>query len=276
MKNKKKTKGRIWFYSVILILFLSALWFFIPVTETVTLNLDKVEGASAKFALITDLHCCYYGKDMKTLLKMIDKEKPDAVLLSGDIFDHQKRFENSKVFCEAIVKKYPCFYVIGNHEHWSDRQDEIKDYLRDIGVNVLEGDCKEITLNGIDFDICGIDDPDSLSDSAWKNQLNRAYEACDDEHVSILLSHRPERTEDYETVGFDIIAAGHAHCGQFRVPFVNRGLFVPSQGVFAKYVNGAYDLSNGSKLVVSRGLARESTPLPRYFNHPEVLMIVVE
>ena len=71
MKNKKKTKGRIWFYSVILILFLSALWFFIPVTETVTLDLDKVEVASAKFALITDLHGCYYGKDMKTLLKMI-------------------------------------------------------------------------------------------------------------------------------------------------------------------------------------------------------------
>ena len=72
---------------------------------------------------------------------------------------------------------------------------------------------------------------------------------------------------------FDLILAGHAHAGQFRVPFVNRGLIAPNQGFLAKYVNGTYELSNGSIMEVSRGLARESTPLPRYFNHPEIVVI---
>jgi predicted MPP superfamily phosphohydrolase len=41
----------------------------------------------------------------------------------------------------------------------------------------------------------------------------------------------------------------------------------------AKYVNGTYELSNGSIMEVSRGLARETTPLPRFFNHPEVVLL---
>ena len=36
--------------------------------------------------------------------------------------------------------------------------------------------------------------------------------------------------------------------------------------------DGAYTLKNGTTMVVSRGLARESTPLPRFFNHPEVVI----
>ena len=41
----------------------------------------------------------------------------------------------------------------------------------------------------------------------------------------------------------------------------------------AEYVNGTYTLSNGSIMEVSRGLARESTIAPRFFNHPEVVII---
>ena len=59
------------------------------------------------------------------------------------------------------------------------------------------------------------------------------------------------------------------------VPFINKGVYVPNQGILAEYVNGKYELNNGSVLVVSRGLARESTPLPRYFNHPEIVVIEV-
>ena len=33
---------------------------------------------------------------------------------------------------------------------------------------------------------------------------------------------------------------------------------------------------DGSVLVVSRGLARECTPLPRFFNRPEIAIVEVE
>ena len=126
---------------------------------------------------------------------------------------------------------------------------------------------------GCKIDICGVDDPTYMSDSAWKEQIDRAYSETDPSHVKILLSHRPERVPVYEEYDFDLILTGHAHAGQFRIPFINRGILAPDQGFMASYVNGKYELINGSVMVVSRGLARESTPLPRYFNHPELVII---
>ena len=89
----------------------------------------------------------------------------------------------------------------------------------------------------------------------------------------ILLTHRPEQTDFYALYDYDLILSGHAHAGQIRIPFINIGLYAPNQGLFSKYVSGIYTLSNGSRLIVSRGLARESTPAPRFFNHPEIVVI---
>ncbi|WP_207647705.1 hypothetical protein [Butyrivibrio hungatei] len=50
----------------------------------------------------------------------------------------------------------------------------------------------------------------------------------------------------------------------------------PNQGRFPKLVEGTYEMENGSVMVISRGLARESTPYPRFFNHPEIVMIEID
>ena len=274
-KNKSKKKGHIIFFSFLLFLILAAFWYFIPVTETIDLDVENADGKEVKAALITDLHSCYYGKDQKGLLKRIDKENPDMVLLGGDIFDDKQGNDNSEIVCKALASKYPCYYVTGNHEFWSERVDEIKQYLKGIGVHVLAGDTETITINDITLDISGVDDPTRLRKKEWLDQLDKAYQKTDQTHVKILISHRPERVETYEKYDYDIIVAGHAHSGQIRIPFINHGLYAPNQGFNAKYVNGLYELSNGSKLVVSRGLARESTPAPRYFNHPELVILKI-
>ena len=90
------------------------------------------------------------------------------------------------------------------------------------------------------------------------------------------MTHRPEKVDVYEKYDFDLIVAGHAHAGQIRIPFLNKGVFAPDQGFMAEYVNGTYTLSNGSIMEVSRGLGRECTFAPRYFNHPEVVVIDLE
>ena len=253
-----------------------AAWIFlswIPVTEKITVNAHGKNNVDVRIVLITDLHSCFYGKDQTWLAKRIDSEKPDIAILAGDIFDDKIPDGNAQKLIEHLVKKYPCFYVTGNHEFWSGRASEMKDWVRNAGVHVLEGDCKTISIGGLDLDICGVDDPVSMTESEWKKQIDRAHALTEEPHFKILVSHRPEKVSVYEQYDFDLILTGHAHAGQIRIPFLNRGLFAPDQGFMAKYVSGIYTLSNGSLMEVSRGLARESTPLPRFFNHPEIVIL---
>ena len=270
--NKKKRK-RIVFPAVLILFVLWTVWSWHPVTERFTLDLPEEINEGVRIVLITDLHSCFYGVGQNRLVSMIDKEKPDIVILGGDIFDDKLDDDNAKILLENLVEKYPCYYVTGNHEYWSGRVPEMKAYLDSIGVCVLEGECETIDINGNPVDVCGIDDPTPLYRSDWEEQLRAAYDATSEDHIRLLVTHRPEEVVEYAKYDFDLIMAGHAHAGQFRIPFVNRGLFAPNQGYMAEYVSGTYELSNGSTMVVSRGLARESTPAPRYFNHPEIVVI---
>ncbi len=250
-----------------------SLWTWHAVTQKITLDLPEEINEGVRIVLVTDLHSCFYGRGQKNLISMIDAQSPDIVVLGGDIFDDKIGDENAKILLEDLVTKYPCYYVSGNHEYWSGRVTEMKAYLESIGVSVLEGECETIEINGNMIDVCGIDDPTDLYRSDWKEQLQTAFDQTSEEHIRLLVTHRPEEVEEYAKYDFDLIMAGHAHAGQFRIPFINRGLYAPNQGFMAQYVNGTYELPNGSILVVSRGLARESTPAPRYFNHPEIVVI---
>ena len=258
---------------VLVIFVLYTVWTWHAVAERITLDLPGVVNEGVRIVLVTDLHSCFYGNGQKNLISMIDSESPDIVILGGDIFDDKLGDDNAKILLEDLVTKCPCYYVTGNHEYWSGRVPEMKEYLESIGISVLEGECETIEIKGNLIDVCGIDDPTDMYRSDWEAQLRTAYEASSEDHIRLLVTHRPEEVEEYAKYDFDLIMAGHAHAGQFRIPFINRGVFAPNQGYMAKYVNGEYDLPGGSIMVVSRGLARESTPAPRYFNHPEIVVI---
>ena len=271
-KNNKKRILKI--LAVIVIIMIAAtVWYEIPVTEHITIRGEGKIDYPIRFALVTDLHSCYYGKNQSQLIKMIDKEKPDAILMSGDIFDDRLGQKNAQIFIEGVADRYPCFYVTGNHEFWSKKEDEVKEFLKSKGVTVLEGNARDININGNDIDICGVDDPTYMAESKWLERLDGADRESSPEKYRVLLSHRPEKVEVYEKYNFDLILCGHAHGGQWRIPFTKRGVAAPNQGLLPAYVDGLYDLDNGSEMIVSRGLARERMPYPRFFNHPEVVII---
>ena len=241
----------------------------------------KVPAEGIRLALVTDLHSCRYGAGGRALVEAIKAQKPDAVLLSGDIFDDRLPDDNAKAFLAAIARDIPCFYVFGNHEHWSERIPEMREILLSAGVTVLVGEVKTVKIRGVDIDVCGIDDPTYMSDDAWLAQIASVASASSPSRLRILLSHRPEYAAVYEKHGFDLVVSGHLHGGQWVVPFLDIGVCGPSSGgpdvhertLFPRMAGGAYTLNNGATMVVSRGLARESTPLPRFFNHPEVVIV---
>ncbi len=220
---------------------------------------------TVRVAVVSDLHSCAYGENQKELLDAVAAEAPDLVLLPGDIVDDVLPEDNAWTVLRALAERWPCCYVTGNHEWWSGDAERICREIQDLGIHVLRGESVDITVRGQTLTVFGVDDPDSGED-----QLP-ALARTAGEGYTILLAHRPERIDSYRTYPVDLIVCGHAHGGQWRIPGLLNGLYAPNQGLFPAYAGGRYDFG-GQVFLVSRGLARESTRIPRLFNPPELVV----
>jgi predicted MPP superfamily phosphohydrolase len=271
--NKKKRKTRKIWKRIVFAILLLFMFFGLDVrlkVVTYTLEDEQITG-NLRVAFIADLHSCNYGKNQEHLLKAIQEANPDIVLFGGDIFDEEISQDKAWELIENVAARYPCYFVTGNHEWRTKDVVNIKNTLKDYGVHVLEGDVFTFEKNGETIQICGVDDP-NVGEEKFLSQLEKAKELASEDNITILLTHRPELIETYLEYGFDYILAGHAHGGQWRIPGILNGLFVPAQGLFPEYTGGIYEFSK-SKMIVSRGLARESSFIPRFYNRPELVMI---
>lgn len=250
-------------------------WSALPAVERHELRVDgaKLPGGAVRLAVVSDLHSCRYGNGQRGLVEMIEAQSPDLVLMVGDMFDDRLPDGPAVEFAAEMAKRRPCVYVTGNHEFWSDRVFGMIGAMKKAGVTVLRGGCRTYSVKGNEVDVCGVDDPTEMTEGDWTGMLEAAYGGSDPSHLRVLLTHRPEFPELYARFGYDLVLSGHAHGGQWRCPFSKRGVYSPDQYFLPEYVDGPYRLSNGSTMLVSRGLARESAPVPRYFNNPEVLVV---
>lgn len=235
---------------------------------------EKLTGA-VRLVLLSDLHSCDYGEGQGELLDLVAAQEPDLVLLAGDwVDDEVSRLDPARAYtaARALAERWPTYYVTGNHEFWSGQVETIRKELEGCGVISLAGETETVTVRGQALQLCGVDDL-AAGESAWSAQLAAVSSAGEDGLFRVLLSHRPERAEDYVGRGFDLVLSGHAHGGQWRIPGILNGLMAPDQGLLPRYAGGAYGLEDGATLIVSRGLARESTRVPRLYNPPEVVVI---
>lgn len=223
---------------------------------------------SVRALLITDLHCTFYGEDQKKLTAAVDKQAPDIIFLCGDIADDNLSYDGAVSLVEYIGKKYPCYYVPGNHEHRTGNVENIKKLFRSYGINVVAGESCTAFVKGQPISICGADE--TAEEKAWRRQLIRLNNEKDNKAFTVLLSHRPERVKSYNMCDFDLVLCGHAHGGQVRIPGLVNGLYAPGQGLLPKYAGGRYELDNG-EMIVSRGLVKND--IPRIFNPPELVSV---
>lgn len=235
----------------------------------------KVDG-TIRVALITDLHSCAYGENEADLIESVNAESPDIVLLGGDICDDVLPNDPVESLLKGISGRYPCYYVTGNHEYWSKDIDTILDLFRSYNVTILNGTHDTVEINGQLINICGITDPSVTkytdSDYGIHDQLEALKNVSKNRYYTILLAHRPELVDTYTNYDFDLVLSGHAHGGQWRIPGILNGLYAPNQGVLPKYAGGKYEIGDLT-MIVSRGLARESTRVPRIFNRPELVIV---
>ncbi len=273
--TRKQIIRRIIVISVLLILILPGLNNKLK-TVNYSIESDKIDSP-VRIALITDLHSCRYGDNESELISALDAEHPDIVMLGGDIFDDQLSNDNTEEFLRGISGRYPIYYVTGNHEFWGgvDRYSDEMDIIDELDITRLQGQIDTIDINGNTITVAGVDDYDSHlvdSDLILERQFLDCYLSLDADSYNIILSHRPEYFDTYEAQAYDLALCGHAHGGQWRIPGILNGLYAPNQGLFPKYAGGLYS-EDTTTMIVSRGLARESTMIPRLYNPPELVII---
>ena len=222
---------------------------------------------------ISDLHNKTFGKDNKKLIKLIDDENPDVVVVTGDIYySYTGKIENSLKFLEDISKKYTVYFVSGNHEY-RDKDWEIhKKIIESFGVRILDNKIDIIRKNDEEIYIYGLKDPafyhKSVRMDIFEDELKSLKNTMDELKFGILLSHRPDKIDIYARNNVDLAVTGHAHGWQIRI--LRKGILSPAEGFFPKYTAGIHKKGN-TTVIISRGLGR-TIFTSRLFNKPEVVI----
>ena len=238
---------------------------------------DKIPQSFEGFriAQVSDLHNAELGKDNNKLIEKLNECEPDIIVLTGDLIDsNHTNLEVALSFARQAVKIAPCYFVTGNHEAWVGSQyEELKTSLENAGVTVLQDEAIELNYGDECIQLIGLNDPDFserdsfLSESILETKLSQVNIS---NGFTILLSHRPEHFNVYQNKNIDLVLSGHAHGGQFRLPFLG-GVIAPNQGLFPKYDAGIYT-ENGTTMIVSRGIGNSIIPV-RINNRPEIIII---
>lgn len=283
MTAKKK---KFIFFAVVAIVLIALVIWIVWGNKALELNTYTISSSKLpqsfdgyRIAHVSDLHNTEMGKDNEKLLAMLRDAAPDMIAITGDLIDSRNTdIEVALQFVREAVKIAPCYYVTGNHEARLNEYGELKTGMEATGVIVLEDVRTEISLEGETITLIGVNDPSYQTDYLFgdaETVMNTKLEELhtENDRFTILMSHRPELFDIYADHDIDLVLSGHAHGGQFRLPFIG-GLVAPNQGLFPEYDAGIYTEDN-TNMLVSRGVGNSILPF-RINNRPEVILIELQ
>jgi uncharacterized protein len=219
-----------------------------------------------KIAHLSDLHTYGIGRRERKMLAILEQEKPDLIVITGDLISAADGYEGCLEVLKNLRAPLGVWIVLGNHENWTSQKvrqayGKFQDYYESGGTNFLFNSSRKIRD---DLWILGLDDamtgkPDI--DAALLGVPEKAYKIC--------LFHSPAYF-DKAAEKCDLVFAGHSHGGQVRIPFM-KPLWLPKE--CNDYDEGWFERS-GSKMHVSRGIGTSVFPI-RFNCRPEIAIIIV-
>ena len=232
-------------------------------------------GNDIKIAHISDVHKRRFGKDNSRICRLIRRENPDIIFITGDLVSRrEKNFSAIEKMLENLVKIAPVYMICGNHERKlsPEMKKKFAELIKRTGVKMLFNKSVEIEINNRKLHIYGLAESMNVykNGHSYRNlekltlsQINNLLGKCPDGET-ILLAHNPFFAEVYSQWGAEYTLSGHVHGGVVRL--FGKGIFSPERKFFPPYSKGVYDV-NGMKLLVSGGLGKF-----RLFNPPEVVI----
>ena len=245
---------------------------------------DKITQ-SVNFAVVADLHAHVYGRDNDILIQKIKEQKPDMILVPGDMIvsRYPETYETAYQALKKLTEIAPVYFSNGNHESRVSKvpvmQTEAflayENRVRKSGVHILNNASEEVILHGGKFCISGLEIPlecygkgryEPLPEHFIRDVLGDAKQ----DSVQILMAHNPMFAKEYAEWGADVSVCGHTHGGLVRIPGIG-SVISPQFELFPKYDAGEFNFGD-RKVYVSKGLGTHTFHI-RVFDRAEVLMI---
>ncbi|MGI6242138.1 MAG: metallophosphoesterase [Prevotella sp.] len=207
----------------------------VPIELSTTKNIESPK----KIVMIADLHIGYHNnrKELATWIDKMNAEKPDLILIGGDIIDRNIRPILEENMAEEFRRlEAPVYACLGNHEYYSGKQDAEKFY-KDANINLLID--QSTTVHGIN--IIGRDD----HTNAHRKSVKALTADLDMNRYTILLDHQPHHLEQAEQAGIDFQLSGHTHYGQmWPINWIENAIYEDAYGPLTKG-NTQYYVTSG-------------------------------
>jgi predicted MPP superfamily phosphohydrolase len=226
----------------------------------------------AKVAHLSDLHIKNIGVRENKILEILKEEKPDIILITGDIISHKGSYDPVLFFLHQIKAPYGIYAVLGNTEYSNENGSCIlchKEKSRSLKGKqyplFLRNSIVSLRINARTLDIVGVDDPVEK-----KSDLRSTLRGRNPHAPSVLLAHSPEIFDEASNDGIDLLLCGHTHGGQIFIVRYLRKIF-PLIDPSLEFLEGFFQKGK-TLMYVSRGIG--STLLPfRLGVKPEITFL---
>ncbi len=239
---------------------------------SIRLNKWPKELDGLKIIQLSDLHLGSFTstKPIKDVVEIINNEKPDLIVFTGDLINNSYWEADDFILDLARLKaKYGKYAILGNHDYgdylgidkntesgmnkWQSNFNKMIAIYDKIGFDLLLNENRKIKINGSSFNLIGVENW-GAGGFAKYGDLNKSVSGLDSNLCSILLSHDPSHWE-HEVIKhpfpLELQLSGHTHGMQFGIEL---GGFKWSPAKF-KYPQwaGLYE-NKEHKIYVNRGL----------------------
>lgn len=256
------------------------------VTDHYQITSGKIKGNEREFVFLSDLHNNEFGEKNRKLVEEIDRIRPDAVLIGGDMMvtrgDADLRVTLELV--RELAARYPVYYANGNHEERMRRERTVYGDLYDRFTRELAG-AGAVYLSdqsadfGEDIRITGCNMEEQYYRHRFtipalpEKELERHAGKAASDRFQILMLHSPLFFKSCRQWGADLTLSGHFHGGTIRLPFLG-GVMTPQYQFFLPWCAGRFD-SEGKTMLVSRGLGTHSINI-RLNDRPQLIRITLK
>lgn len=224
-----------------------------------------------------DLHEAVYGYKNEELAVAVLEGRPDALLITGDVFDKYREDGTPFLdFLSCLKSRVPVYMCLGNHEIQSRERcyPNITRFLDEVqkkGVVVLENRFVQLCLKGQTILLYGLNTY-TKKRRPKQEDVRRFIGECPKSGNVIVLAHDPKWFPALADWGADIVLAGHTHGGFCRLPN-GKGIAAPGFIPFPRYDSGVF-VRGKTVMYITRGFGKSKLGF-RIHNLPELAFLTL-